>query len=641
MAARAWAWLVQQGLQRHLQLLTVVSLLVVFAFFWVAGQHAIEGSIHQSLDSRLAVARLVASSLDDRLERVFSLLEQAAAQESLRSGPPGGLSTALLRETQLRLSAYGQHLYWLDADGRLLWAEPPDLSLLARPFPDFPIVYPALEKGARHVSNLCWPSGASQPYVLLAVPIPETTGEVSGLLVERIEADHLGLEPLLRQGVTGESSYIEVVDRRGVVIASSQPEHCFQKADHTDQFARLIEARQPLVGECHRCHTGEEGEAGQALRQTDEVLTFVPLQTAPWGVAVRQPARDVMAPLHRLQRLILLGGGAALIIVLLVTSWFIGRQIVGPIRALDEVSAQFAVGNLDVPVPAQGIDEVARLTAHLEQMRVRLETTLEDHRRWNEALEEMVEERTRELTTLYEQLQGKEAVCKQLLGKVLTAQEEERARLARELHDTIGQSLTAIIMTTMAVENSLSPDFVAGREKLINVRRIATQALRDLRNLIFDLRPEALDDLGLVLALRSQAKKCLEPAGVQVRLRSVGLEDRLPAEVEIAVFRVVQEAITNIARHAQATEANISLTRKGNKLIVRVEDDGVGFDPASVMQDEQKGWGLRGMEERITLLGGKFYIGSKPGQGTLVLAEVPLDTLEYETPAERHHALQR
>ncbi len=641
MAARAWRWLIQWGLQRHLQLLTVVSLLVAFALFWLAGQHAVQGSIRQSLDSRLAVAHLIASSLDDRLERVLSLLEQAAAQEDLRAERPGASPTALLRETQLRLSAYGQRLYWLDAEGRLLWTEPPAPSLLARPFPDLPIVYPALKKGTRHVSNLCWPPGASQPYVLLAVPIRGTTGEVSGLLVERIETDRLGLEPLLRQGVPGESSYIEVVDRRGIVLASSRPERRFQKADHTDQFARWIEARQPLVGECHRCHTEEEGGTGQALRQADEVLTFVPLQTAPWGVAIRQPARYAMAPLRRLQHLIILGGGAVLTLVLLATSWLVRHQIVGPIQTLKEASAQLAADNRNVPIPVQGVDEVARLTAHLEQMRVRLEATLEDHRRWNEALEEMVEERTRELTALYEQLQGKEAVCKQLLGKVLTAQEEERARLARELHDTIGQSLTAIIMTTMAMENSLSPDFIAGREKLTNVRRIATQALRDLRSLIFDLRPEALDDLGLVMALRSQAKKCLEPAGVRVRLRSIGLEDRLPAEVEIAVFRVVQEAITNIARHAQATEANISLTRKGDKLIVRVEDDGVGFDPASVMRDEQKGWGLRGMEERITLLGGRFYIGSKPGQGTLVLAEVPLEMLEHEALVEVPGTLQR
>ncbi|NIN70198.1 MAG: HAMP domain-containing protein, partial [Anaerolineae bacterium] len=112
-----------------------------------------------------------------------------------------------------------------------------------------------------------------------------------------------------------------------------------------------------------------------------------------------------------------------------VTWWLITRQVLQPIQALDEASAQFAAGNLDVTLPNGGIDEVAHLTANLEQMRVRLDATLEDHRRWNEALEEMVEERTRELATLYEQLEGREAMCKRLLGKVLTTQEEERARL--------------------------------------------------------------------------------------------------------------------------------------------------------------------------------------------------------------------
>jgi signal transduction histidine kinase len=208
---------------------------------------------------------------------------------------------------------------------------------------------------------------------------------------------------------------------------------------------------------------------------------------------------------------------------------------------------------------------------------------------------------------------------------VLTAQEEERTRLARELHDTIGQSLTAIIMTTTAVENSLPATLTSGRDKLATVRHIAAQTLQDLRNLIFDLRPESLDDLGLSLAIRSQAKKCLEPAGVKVHLKATGLKNQLPAEVETAVFRVVQEAITNIARHAQASEAHISLALKDGKLIVRVEDNGVGFDPTSVLNSGQTGWGLRGMQERISLLGGKFYIGSKSGSGTLLLAEVPLE----------------
>lgn len=502
-----------------------------------------------------------------------------------------------------------------------MWTEPFDATLVGTPFSNFSTVHATLEDGVYRVSNLCQPPNSSQPYVLLSVPVFRSTGEVGSFLVEEIGVEQLNFEHILGQVVPA-GSHVEIVDYRGIVLASSLPTLRFRKGDHTNQFANLIDSRQPMVGVCHQCHTGsDEGD----IRQMEEVLTFAPLDVAPWGVAIRQPVSKVMAPVNSLRRQLLLGGGATFAVALLVMSWFITCQIVRPIQALDEASQQFAAGNLDIPVPHGGTDEIARLTAHLEQMRVRLEATLEDHRRWNEALEEMVEERTRELAALYEQLQGEEAMRKRLLGKVLTAQEEERKRLARELHDAVGQSLSAIIMTTTAVENSLPTSFVSGKEKLASVRNIATQALQDLRNLIFDLRPEVLDDLGLALALRSQVKKHLEPAGVQARLSAAGLKGQLPAEVEIAVFRVVQEAITNIARHAQATEANILLAKKGDRLIVRVEDNGIGFDPDQVMRQKRKGWGLRGMEERVTLLGGKFYIGAKPGQGTLILAEIPLD----------------
>ncbi len=627
MWSRSPAWLRNLGLQRQIQLLAAAGLLIIFVFFWLAGRQAIEESTRQSLNNQLTIATLVASSLDHRLNTALTLLEATAAEPGLRQGGSDSLRASLLRDAQLRLSAYGQRLILLDSNGIVLWTEPLDAALLSQPYPNFALVQSSLGTETHNVSNLCQPPDSSTGYVLLAVPIfaPSSEGEkqgtISGVLVEEVPADQLGLKEVLSQVAPGTGSYIEVVDHDGVVLASSRPALCLEKGDHADQFTRLIDSQQPTVGECHQCHAGD---GGSEIDRSEEVLAFAPLSVAPWGVAVRRPASDVMAPVDYLRRQMLLGGGAALIATWLVT-WFITRQIVRPIQALDKVSTQFAAGNLRVPIPDSGVGEVARLAANMEQMRVRLEATLEDHRRWNEALEEMVEERTRELSTLYEQLQGREAMCKRLLGKVLTAQEEERARLARELHDTIGQSLTAVIMTTTAVESSLPATFASGKEKLANVRDIAAQALRDLRNLIFDLRPEILDDLGLALALRSQVKKYLEPAGVRVQIKAAGLKDELPAEVETAVFRVVQEAITNIARHAQASEAHISLTQKDNRLIVRVEDNGVGFDPSLVMNEGRKAWGLRGMEERITLLGGKFYIGSKPGHGTLVLAEVPLD----------------
>jgi signal transduction histidine kinase len=294
-------------------------------------------------------------------------------------------------------------------------------------------------------------------------------------------------------------------------------------------------------------------------------------------------------------------------------------------EAPERETAEAPPDSLQEIVPSGDLRDLTHLAAHVERMRARLESSRADRRLWDEAVEEIVEERTSELVALYEKLRHKEDMIKRLLGKVLTAQEQERVRLARELHDEIGQSLTAIIMTTTVVESSLPPEMASSKEKLVNVRTMATQALHGLRGLIFDLRPEVLDDLGLALALRSQIKKHLEPLGVEVQLRASGLRDHLPHEVETAVFRVVQEAITNIARHAGASQASVSLTREHGRLVVRVRDNGKGFDTGQVLNGPRQAWGLFGMQERVTLLGGKFYISTRPGAGTLLLAEIPLD----------------
>lgn len=514
----------------------------------------------------------------------------------------------------------------------MLWPESAVSDML--PFTDFLAVRPALESGDSIVSHLFHPDNLSSPYILLAVPVFDSRGEINSVLVEKISIEQLGLPEILNHVALESTVYVEIVDQNGLVLASNIVGHAFKPGDQDGQFTHLINKHQSVIGECHQCHAGN-GEADK--QRIDEVLAFVPLEAAPWGVAVRQPANDILAPAIQLRQQLLLGGGLLLVAVVLLTSWFVRRQIADPIQALDKASAQLAAGNLGVPIRKGGIDEVARLTANLERMRVKLEATLEDQRRWNETLEEMVEERTRELTGLYEQLEGKAAMCKQLLGKVLTAQEEERTRLARELHDTIGQSLTAIIMTTASVEKKLPPDLPGGKRKLGRVRTIAAHALKELRGVISDLRPETLDDLGLVLALRAQIKEHLEPAGIDVQLKVTDLTDRLPPEVEIVIFRVLQEAITNIARHAGANEVRISLNKKNGGLIVRVEDDGTGFDPDQVMNGQRQAWGLRGMEERIALLGGKFYVGSKPGAGTLLMAEVPLEQsceVQFKGPAD-------
>lgn len=233
---------------------------------------------------------------------------------------------------------------------------------------------------------------------------------------------------------------------------------------------------------------------------------------------------------------------------------------------------------------------------------------------------------------LYHELQHKEALRGQLLQKLISAQEEERRRIARELHDQYAQALTALSVGLEAAERVLPAAMTAVRTQLTEVRHLAAQTLDQTYDLIFDLRPTTLDDLGLVPAIRWYAESRLEPLGVQVHLETGGLRERLPAEMETALYRVVQEALLNIAKHARAHQVRIRLEVQNDRLHGLIEDDGQGFDLVEVQRTgtDGRGMGLLGMQERMELLGGMFHIETAPGQGTRVLVELPLRALSPE-----------
>lgn len=228
---------------------------------------------------------------------------------------------------------------------------------------------------------------------------------------------------------------------------------------------------------------------------------------------------------------------------------------------------------------------------------------------------------------LYEEVQRKEELRGELLQKVITAQEEERKRVARELHDETGQSLSTVIVGISAVENSLPKDMAPVKEHLSRIKSMMTQALTDIRKLILDLRPSVLDDLGLAAALRWYAKSHLEASGVDVTLETRRLDrKRFPPEMEIALFRIVQESINNIVKHAGASQARLRLELSDNAVFLEVEDNGQGFDIHEVRmsRDRARGLGILGMQERVALFGGKFHIESHAGRGTRIRVEVPL-----------------
>jgi signal transduction histidine kinase len=203
------------------------------------------------------------------------------------------------------------------------------------------------------------------------------------------------------------------------------------------------------------------------------------------------------------------------------------------------------------------------------------------------------------------------------LRRVVEAQELERRRLARELHDQTGQELTSVLLGLKAVEEAKSGAERA--EALAAVREQVVETLHDVRRLAVELRPKALDDFGLVPALERLRDTFAEQTGMRVDLES-GIRERLPTDVETALYRIVQEALTNIVKHARATAVSIVLAPKDRAVTALIEDDGRGFTP----DGSGEGLGLLGMGERLALLGGRLKIESSHGAGTTIVAEVPL-----------------
>jgi signal transduction histidine kinase len=204
------------------------------------------------------------------------------------------------------------------------------------------------------------------------------------------------------------------------------------------------------------------------------------------------------------------------------------------------------------------------------------------------------------------------------LRRVIDAQELERARLARELHDETGQALTSILLGLKSIR--AAPDTKAAERAEADVRELIVQALQDVRALAVELRPAALDDFGLVPALERLAETFSARSGIAAAFEPNLGATRLPPEAETLVYRLVQEALTNVVKHAAATSVSIVLTRHAAEVTALIEDDGRGFDRADVRDGAL---GLIGMRERLALLGGTLSIESSPS-GTTLVAHVPL-----------------
>lgn len=229
-----------------------------------------------------------------------------------------------------------------------------------------------------------------------------------------------------------------------------------------------------------------------------------------------------------------------------------------------------------------------------------------------------------ELQDLYSKI-GEIHQAQQMAIGIIKAQEEERKRVAREIHDGPAQSMANIVMRAEYCLKLLEIDPEKVREELVALQNLVRMSLLDVRKIIFDLRPMVLDDLGLAPAIKRYLADYKDQYGLQVDFLFFGQQRRLDSAIEVALFRIIQETVTNIRKHAQAKRAIVKIEQLDKKINIHIKDDGKGFNLHETMSDKNRqGYGLVGMRERVQLLKGEMNIITAPGQGTSINISVPL-----------------
>ncbi len=353
---------------------------------------------------------------------------------------------------------------------------------------------------------------------------------------------------------------------------------------------RVFRSMNPLENrpECHECHDPDQRLNGVLL--TD--IWVAPLE-APLAADLREN---------------LLWWAGTILVAVVVVNLVASRLVIRRLEAVAQTLTRFGRGQLDLRLSTGSPDEIGQLAGAFNDMGQRLQAEETE----NQALAE-------DLRSLAAQQQ-------ELLKRLITAQEEERCRVARDLHDGLGQDLAGLAFGLEAVERLWA---VHPEQSYVQVRALRTaiaETTTRVYEMILSLRPSMLDDLGLAPALRAQGERTLKDSGVQFNLETSGLTCRLPTEIETALFRTFQEALCNVARHAGASHVRMSLAACDGEFEGEIVDDGRGFDLEAVRASgySAQGLGLLGMQERAAQCGGTLEIVSRPGAGTRLRIKIPL-----------------
>lgn len=720
------------GLRSRIMLLVAIGLLVATLPLGVMGLGMVRAATDRVLEERLAMTRATAEHLGERLAEGWSQLDQLSARVASRWQPD---NLAAIRQdfTQRapQMPLFSGGIFLMDGAGRLLIQEPTSPPLRRVFLADAPAMRKALATREPHTRNLIRPADGVAAAVLV-VPVFAGSDTVVGGIGGVIDLTRPTLLAFIKGLAMGGSGHAAIVNRDGIVLASTDRAELFSRNEHPEFFARFIAEGRPLVGPSEEYH-------GPGIPGEIHVMAFAPVPSVPWGIGIGQNEEETFGPIRRLRDRIIVFEMAVLVAALLF-AWLDTSAVVAPLRVLKEAAERIAGGDLARRVEVQRTDEIGTLTRSFETMRARLVQSLEEVRWRAHASQSLYEVGTEVLS-----LQDRDAVLRSIAartvsllqadvalvclldetgamarisatagaaaavastapfpvagsllgvdcltcanvdpryqsahlaapltvggrhvgalcigarsGRVFSAEDrevlgglanlaaiavenarlqeqvqsvamlEERERIAREMHDSVGQVLGYVNTKAQAVKVLLESGKVAeAQRQLAQLEQAAREVYADLREAIVSLRTATSPERELIPALREYIGRFAELSGVQTELVPEGDPSRYifgPA-TELHLIRIVQEALTNVRKHAMARRAWVRLALREGGLIVTVADDGVGFDPAQAAQEGWSGFGLQSMRERAEAIGGHFSVRRRDGSGTEVEVSLPV-----------------
>ncbi|HSJ56303.1 MAG TPA: histidine kinase, partial [Anaerolineae bacterium] len=431
--------------------------------------------------------------------------------------------------------------------------------------------------------------------LVVGVPVRDEAGVTSGLLAGAVPLESLRLEAVLSQVQVGEHGVVYLVNSAGRVLARSRSAHARESLHgHTGLDAALADEGAGVT----QCVAPDGERMTLAYAPVDLDGSTEVVARVGWRVIVEQPWHEVIGPVLRYSQFMPLVAALAAVVSLL-TLYYGVRAIARPLQALGQQAERVAWGDFQATrAPVGGVAEIEDLRCTLDQMAHRI--------------------------------QSYQRGMHDYIAAMTQGQEEERRRLARELHDDTAQALIALSQQVEMAQKQLAVDPERAAARLAQVRQMLAETLEGVRRFSRDLRPIYLEDLGFLPALEMLAAEAGEKEGLSVRLAVSGTPRRLPPEEELAAYRIVQEALHNVVQHARASQAWVDVRFEAERLVLSVRDDGQGFD-APHLPDAlaRRGhFGLMGIQERALLYGGQMALQSSPGEGTEVTAWLPCPPCE-------------